>query len=78
MTPDQTISRDRKQVTVATVAPPSLEDQGDIHSFVVITVEINTTLNTGTALGDYVSLETPDSKVTVVNTQEDLRSQSIF
>ena len=77
MTPDQPISRDRKQATVATVAPPSREDQGDIYSFVVITIEINTTLTTGTTVGDSAFLETPDSKVTVINTYKDLRSQSI-
>ena len=67
MTPDQLISRDRKQVTVATVAPPSREDPGDIHSSVVITGEKSSTVTTGTTVGDYASLENPDSKVTVLN-----------
>ena len=70
VTLDQPISRDRKQVTVATVAtvaPPSREDPGDIHSSVVITDEISTTVTTGTTVGDSLSLEQPDSKVTVVN-----------
>ena len=70
VTPDRPISRDRKQVTVATVAtvvPPSREDPGDIHSSVVIPDEISTTVTTGTTVGDSVSLEQPDSKVTVVN-----------
>ena len=69
VTPDQPISRDRKQVTVATVAtvaPPSREDPGDIHSSVVIADEISTTVTTGTTVGDSVSLDQPDSKVTVV------------
>ena len=69
VTPDQPISRDRKQVTVATVAtvaPPSREDPGDIHSSVVITGETSTTVTTGTTVGDSVSLDQPDSKVTVV------------
>ena len=67
MTPDQPISRDRKQVTVATVAPPSREDPGDIHFSVVITGETSTTVTTGATVGDSVSLKKPDSKVTVVN-----------
>jgi len=70
VTPDQLISRDRKQVTVvpvATVVPPSREDPGDTHSSVVIPDEISTTVTTGTTVGDSASLEKPDSKVTVVN-----------
>ena len=70
VTPDRPISRDRKQVTVATVAtvvPPSREDPGDTHSSVVIPDEISTTVTTGTTVGDSASLEKPDSKVTVVN-----------
>lgn len=70
VTPDQLVSRDRKQVTVATVAtvaPPSRGDPGDIHSSVVITDEISTTVTTVTTVGDSVSLEKPDSKITVVN-----------
>ena len=70
VTPDQPISREIKQVTVATVAtvaPPSCEDPGDIHSSIVITDEISTTVTTGTTVGDSASLEKPDSKVTVVN-----------
>ena len=72
--PDQPISRDRNQVTVATVAtvaPPLREDPGDIHSSFVISGELNTTVTTGTTVGDSASLEKPDSKVTVVNSSDD-------
>ncbi|CAI8168847.1 MAG: Uncharacterised protein [Prochlorococcus marinus str. MIT 9215] len=81
VTPGQPISRDRKEVTVATVAtvaPPSHEDPGDIHSSVVITDETITTVTTGTTVGDSASLENPDSKVTVVNSGGDAVSVRPF
>jgi hypothetical protein len=70
VTPDQPFSRDRKQVTVATVAPPSREDPGDIHSSVVITDETSTTVTTGTTVGHFGSLEKPIREVTVANSAD--------
>ena len=73
VTPDQPFSRDRKQVTVATVAtvaPPSREDPGDIHSSVVITDETSTTVTTGTTVGHFGSLEKPIREATVANSAD--------
>lgn len=73
VTIDQQIPRDRKDATVATVAtvaPSSREDPGDIHSS-IRSDEKSATVATVTTVDDSVSLENPDSEVTVVKSDVD-------
>lgn len=80
VTLDEQIPRDRKQVTVATVAtvaPPSREDPGHNNSSDVIADEKSATVAAVATVGDSVSLENPDSQVTVVKSDRDDEPDSI-